>query len=119
MFFTEYFIAFTREQMVSDWLKLRQDRKTVDEHEAEFNRLLQFAGVGYREDELMKVQKFQDGLSPDLRHAVKTFELTTLSVVAHKAKVIEQSKRDCSTQLERQAKFLDKRPFSSSTAPRV
>ena len=78
MFFTEYFTASTREQMVSDWLKLRQGSKTVDEYEAEFNRLLRFAGVGYREDELMKVQKFQDGLSPDLRHAVKTFELTTL-----------------------------------------
>ena len=53
--------------MVSDWLKLRQGSKTVDEYKAEFNRLLRFAGVGYREDELMKVQKFQDGLTPELR----------------------------------------------------
>ena len=37
----------------------------------------------------------------------------------HKAKVIEQSKRDCSAQLERQAKFLGKRSFSSSSGPRV
>ena len=96
VFFTEYFTASTQEQMVSDWLKLRQGSKTVDEYEAEFNHLLRFVGVGYHEDELMKVQKFQDGLSPDLRHAVKTLELTTLSMVAHKAKVIEQSKRDCS-----------------------
>ena len=103
--------------MVSDWLKLRQGGKTVDEYEVEFNRLLRFAGVGYRDDETMKLQKFQDRLNPDLRHIVKTFELTTLSTVAHKAKVIEQSKRDCSTQNDRQAKFLGKRPFSSSTAP--
>ena len=41
--------------MVSDWLKLRQGSKIVDEYEAEFNRLLRFAGVRYREDELMKV----------------------------------------------------------------
>ena len=61
----------------------------MDEYKAEFNRLLRFAGVGYREDEKMKMQKLQDGLSPDLRHAVKTFELTTLSAVAYKAKVIE------------------------------
>ena len=67
----------------------------------------------------MKMQKFQDGLSPDLRHAVKSFELTTLSAVAHKAKVIEQSKKDCSAQLEQQAKFLGKRPSSSSSGPRV
>ena len=113
------FTASTHEQMISDWLKLRQGSKTVDECEAEFNRLLRFAGVRYHEDELMKVQKFQDGLRPDLRYAIKTFELTTLSAVAHKAKVIEQSKRDCSAQLKRQAKFLVKRPFSSSSAPRV
>ena len=50
---------------------------------------------------------------------VKTFELTTLSAVAHKAKVTEQSKKDCSAQLERQAKFLGKRSFSSSSGPRV
>ena len=104
--------------MVSNWLKLRQGSKTVDEYEAEFNRLLRFAGVGYRDNETMKLQKFQDGLNPDLRHAVKTFELTTFSAGAHKAKVIEQSKRDCSTQNDRQAKFLGKRPFSSSTALR-
>ena len=87
--------------MVFDWLKLRQGSKTVDEYEAEFNRLLRFAGVGYREDEMMKMQKYQDGLNPDLRHAVKSFELTTLSAVAHKAKVIEQSKKDCNAQLDR------------------
>ena len=66
---------------------------------------------------MMKVQKFQDGLNPELRHAVKTFELTTLSAVAHKAKVIEQSKRDCNAQVDRQSKFLGKKTFSSSSAP--
>ena len=55
VFFTEYFTASTREQMVSDWLKLRQGSKTVDEYEAEFNRLLRFAGVGYRDNETTSV----------------------------------------------------------------
>ena len=118
VFFRRYYSDSTREQMVSDWLRLKQGSKTVDEYEAEFNRLLRFAGVGYREDEMMKVQKFQDGLNSELRQAVKTFELTTFHEVAHKAKVIEQSKRDCSTRHDMQAKFLGKRPSFSSSAPR-
>ena len=49
-FFQEYFPNATREQMTSDWLNLRQGSKSVDECEAEFNRLLRFTSEGYREN---------------------------------------------------------------------
>ena len=66
-FFQEYFSDATREQMTSDWLVLRQGNRSVDEYEADFTRLLRFAGEGYHENERMKVQKFQNGLNLKIR----------------------------------------------------
>ena len=114
-FFHRYFPESIRQQMAADWINLRQGSKSVEEYEAEFNRLLRIAGEGYRENERMKVQKFQSGLNAEIRHQVKSFELNTLSAVAHKARVIEQSKNDCQAQQARVAKYMSKRP--SATAP--
>ena len=41
--------------MTSNWLVLRQGNRSLDEFEADFTRLLQFAGEGYHENERMKV----------------------------------------------------------------
>jgi len=113
LFFREYFPDATREQMTSDWLKLKQGGMTVDEYEAEFSRLLRFAGEGYQDNERMKVQKFQNGLNPEIRHEVKVFEVATLSAAIHKAKVVEKSKIDCGNQYAKKSSFLGKRPQSS------
>ena len=89
----------------------------MDECEEEFNRLLRFAGEGYRDNERMKFQKFQSGLNAEIRHQVKAFE--TLAAVAHKAKVINQSKNDCQAQQAKYAKFLGKRlsPLAPTSKP--
>ena len=86
------------EQMTSDWLNLKQENKSVDEYKAEFNRLLRFVGEAYHDNERMKVQKFQNGLNPEIRHDVKMFELDTLTTAVHKAKVVAKNKLECKKQ---------------------
>ena len=66
----------------------------MDEYELEFSCLLRFASEGYIDNEKMKVQKFQNGLNLEIRHDVKIFKLTTLSVVVHKARVVERNKAE-------------------------
>ena len=52
--------------MTTDWLNLKQGNRIVDEYELKFNHLLRFAGEGYRENERIEVQKFQNGLNPEI-----------------------------------------------------
>ena len=61
----------------------------------------------------MKIQKFQSGLDPEIRHEVKVFELTTLSATIHKAKVIERSRIECGKRSSKTNLYLGKRPASS------
>ena len=70
----------------------------VDGYELEFSCLLCFAGEGYQTNERMKAQKFQNGLNPEIKHDIKMFELTTLTAVVHKAKVVESTKLECKKQ---------------------
>ena len=59
------------------------------------------------------MQKFQNGLNPEIKYDVKMFEVTTLSVVVHKAGVIERNKVECKKQQQQEApqsQFLSKRP---------
>ena len=92
----------------------------MDEYKLEFSYILCFASEGYRDNERMKVQKFQSRLNPEIRHNVKMFELTTLTVVVHKVRVVESTKVECKKQQQQQApqsQFLGKRP--SYTSPYV
>ena len=79
-------------------MNLRQGSRSVDEYEAEFSCLLGFVGEGYRENERMKVQKFQNGLNPKIQHDMKLFVLNTMSAVVSKARLVEKNKTDCRKQ---------------------
>ena len=57
--------------------------------------MLRFAGEGYRDNERMKVKKFQNRLNAEIRDDVKLFELQTLSAVVSKAWLVEKTKGDC------------------------
>ena len=98
VFFRDFFPHATTEQMMAEWLNLQLDNRMVDEYEMEFSLLLQFTGEGYRDNDQMKVQKFQNGLNPEIHHDVKMFELTTLSAAVHKAQVVERNKVECKKQ---------------------
>ena len=56
--------------MTFKWLNLKQGSRTVDEYELEFSRLLRLADEGYRDNERIKVYKFQNWLNPEIRHDV-------------------------------------------------
>ena len=73
VFFKDFFPDAIKEQMMVEWLNLKQDNRMVDEYEMEFSRLLRFVGEGYRDNERMKVQKFQNRLNPEIHHDVKMF----------------------------------------------
>ena len=63
----------------------------------------------------MKVQKFQNGLNPEIYHDVKMFELTTLSVAVHKDQVIERNKLEYKKQhMSSRPQFLGERPSYTS-----
>ena len=64
------------------------------EYETEFNRLLKFAPKGIRDQERIKIQKFRDGLNPELRHDICRFELASLGAMVNKAKMMEESRND-------------------------
>ena len=104
--------------MAPNWLNLRWETKTVHEYEAEFSHLLRIAGEGYRDNERMKVQKFQNGLNPEIRHDVKLFELNTLSAVVSKARIMEKNQSDCKRPQVQRPQFLGKRPSYSSPSVR-
>ena len=100
--------------MTCEWLCLKQDNKTVDEYEREFSRLLRFAREGYRENERMMAQKFQNGLNPEIHLDVKMFELTTLVAMVHKTRVIKRNKLECKKKTPAKSQYLGKRPAFSS-----
>ena len=72
-FYLRYFPALTRDQMLSQLWALKQGNKTVTEYEADFNRLVKFSPDGFKDNELMKIKKFRDGLSLELQHDVRGF----------------------------------------------
>ena len=95
--------------MLSQLLTQKQGSKSVVEYEAEFNRLIKFSTEGIRDHEMTKVQKFRDGLTPELRHDMQGFELTTLGAMVNKAKAIEESRKDMKTEKDSKKATLGKR----------
>ena len=79
LFYKKYFPHTIRNKMLSQLWALKQGNKSVVEYEAEFNRLMKFALEGIRDQEMMKIQKFRDGLSLELQLDTQGFEVTTLS----------------------------------------
>ena len=90
----------------------------MEEYEMEFNRLLRFASEECRDNGCMKVQKFQNGLNPEIKHEVRMFELDTLAAVMHKAKLVEKSKNDCNTQQAKNTLTLGKQTTFTSPSTR-
>ncbi|XVE70016.1 hypothetical protein DITRI_Ditri10aG0037800 [Diplodiscus trichospermus] len=60
------------------------------EYERELNRFMKFAPNAFKNDKETEIQRFLCGLGPRLQHEVRSFELTTYSIVVNKAKLLEQ-----------------------------
>ena len=69
---------------------------------------MKFAPEGIRDHEGIKIQKFRDGLNPELRHDIRGFEMTSLWAMVNKAKMMEESRNDVKADKDSQKVALGK-----------
>ena len=97
--------------MLSQLWALKQGNKTVTEYEANFNRLVKFSPDGFRDNELMKVKKFRDGLTLELQHDVRGFEINTVGELVTKVRMMEELRNKIKVQDNASKSVLGKRSF--------
>ena len=97
--------------MLSQLWALKQGNRSVTEYEADFNRLVKFSPDGFRDNEQMKVKKFRDGLTLELQHDVRGFELNTVGELVTKAKMMEDLRNKIKVQDNASKSILGKRSF--------
>ena len=113
LFFEKYFPSCTRDKMLSQLFLQKQGTRTVSEYETEFNRLMKFAPTSLKHDEPTKIQKFRDGLSPELRHDIMSCDVTSLGALINKAKMMKESHGNVRAEKDSQKTALGKRTFGS------
>ena len=113
MFYEKYFPSSTRDKMLSQLLLQKQGNRSVAEYEIEFNLLMKFSPEGIRDQKRIKIQKFRDGLNPELRHDIHGFELTNLRAMVNKAKMMEESRSEVRVEKDLKKASLSKRSFES------
>ena len=89
-FYAEYFPESVRNQMLQEYYTLQQGRRTVEEYEAELNRLMRFLPEPLRASEEAKKSRFITGLEPHIQYQVNLMEVATYSAAVNKAKMVEQ-----------------------------
>lgn len=85
----KYFPRTVRLQKERDFIRLEQGGKTVTEYEAEFAKLSKYAPTLVA-DESSRARRLEEGLRPEIRNSVASFELQTYEAVLNKALVIER-----------------------------
>ena len=89
-FYAEYFPESVRNQMLQEYYTLQQGKRTVEEYEAELNRLVRFLPEPLRASEEGKKSRFITGLEPHIQYQVNLMEVATYSAAVNKAKMVEQ-----------------------------
>ncbi|XP_039132780.1 uncharacterized protein LOC120269508 isoform X2 [Dioscorea cayenensis subsp. rotundata] len=87
-FYAKYFSMSRRAQMERQFLSLRQGSLSVEEYEAEFDRLSQFATT-LVSDESSRSRRFVDGLKTHIRRAIVPFLNQTYAEIVDIAKNLE------------------------------
>ncbi|XP_030440063.1 uncharacterized protein LOC115662033 [Syzygium oleosum] len=77
-----------QERKLAEFMRLRQGQMTVDQYEAEFARLSKFA-PRMVENPRDKVQRFRDGLKPDLRSKMISLNIRDYGEMYERAQAIE------------------------------
>lgn len=88
LFLEKYFPEHVQSQMELDFLKLKQDDKSVAEYEARFVEMARFVNA-YVDTDLKKAKRFQQGLRSDIRVGMAALRLRTYAEVVQTAMVIE------------------------------
>ncbi|XP_056166346.1 uncharacterized protein LOC130137872 [Syzygium oleosum] len=89
----KYFSKSAREQKLSEFMRLHQGQRTVDQYEAEFARLSKFAPKMV-EDPLDRARRFRDGLEPDFRSQMIPLNLRGYNEIYDRAQAIERDLAD-------------------------
>ncbi|KAF7141664.1 hypothetical protein RHSIM_Rhsim06G0042800 [Rhododendron simsii] len=93
VFNSMYFPPSVKEQMIAEFLDLRQGNLTVTEYAAKFTRLSRFATyVVDTEDK--KARKFEGGLKDDFKTKVKLLKLPTYAEVLDRALILENDEKE-------------------------
>ncbi|XP_058080646.1 uncharacterized protein LOC131228803 [Magnolia sinica] len=88
----KYFPPCFRYEKISEFLKLKQGNTTVLQYEARFDELSRYIPKAI-EDEEYKLEKFKEGLRPEIQSRLCTFDFTNFADIVDKAMRIEDS--DC------------------------
>ncbi|KAM0937012.1 putative transcription factor interactor and regulator CCHC(Zn) family [Dioscorea sansibarensis] len=102
-FYNRYFPRYLRHQKENEFINLQQGDMSVYEYENEFYRLVRYALEPFSTEETW-VQRFRQGLKPEIRLGLAFFEFETVSEVASKAKLVEWGLNEVQKENERHQK---------------
>ncbi|KAL3742728.1 hypothetical protein ACJRO7_018097, partial [Eucalyptus globulus] len=86
----KYFSDYTREQKIAEFQRLRQGLMYVDQYEAKFTELSQYA-PRLIEDLVDRARRFKDGLRPELKDLLVPFNLKDYNDLYERAQLIERN----------------------------
>ncbi|XP_056162981.1 uncharacterized protein LOC130136741 [Syzygium oleosum] len=89
-FYNKYFSDCAREQKMNEFQRLRQNQLTVDQYEARFAELSQYA-PRLIEDPVDKARRFRDGLKPEIKDQLVPLNLKDYNELYERAQLIERN----------------------------
>ncbi|XP_038982216.1 uncharacterized protein LOC120110696 [Phoenix dactylifera] len=84
-FYSKYFPSSRLRELESEFLNLNQETMTVDEYEAEFDRLSRFAPTLVMDAEF-QMRRFEEGLKPHLHRSLAAIHSTNYDDLVDRAK---------------------------------
>ncbi|XP_056176526.1 uncharacterized protein LOC130140631 [Syzygium oleosum] len=89
-FYNKYFSDCAREQKMNEFQRLRQNQLSVDQYEARFAELSQYA-PRLIEDPVDKARRFRDGLKPEIKDQLVPLNLKDYNELYERAQLIERN----------------------------
>ncbi|KAL3719235.1 hypothetical protein ACJRO7_004229 [Eucalyptus globulus] len=86
----KYFSDYAREQKMAKFQRLHQGLMSVDQYEAKFTKLSQYA-PRLIEDPVDKGRRLEDGLKPKIKDALVPFNLKNYNALYERAQLIERN----------------------------
>ncbi|KAH7661241.1 Zinc finger CCHC-type protein [Dioscorea alata] len=114
-FHAKYFSMSRRTQMDRQFLSLKQGSMSVEEYEAEFDRLSQFAS-SLVSDKSSKSRRFVDGLKTHIRRAIVSFIRLTYAEIVDIAKDLEITWLETQDQGRREHQWHRQNPRKSQSS---
>ncbi|XP_048128974.1 uncharacterized protein LOC115756291 [Rhodamnia argentea] len=88
-FNNKYFSRTARERKIAEFFRHRQNRMTVDQYKAKFSELSKYA-PRLIEDPKDRARRFGDGLKPEIKSILATFNLRDYDDLYERAPIVEQ-----------------------------